>query len=116
MKQRAFADKLRAVIDADPHLTAAGLATKAGLSNATIRKLLSGENQHPRVDTAEKICRALGTTYEDFMREEPTPEEEELLRLVEKLPADLRRRLLGYGEALLESVRNGNPKEPEGDK
>ncbi|WP_226941940.1 helix-turn-helix domain-containing protein [Pseudooceanicola spongiae] len=102
MTQRDFAEKLRQLIDEDPKLTPAGLAIKAGLSSATIRKLLSGENRNPRIDTAEKICQALGTTYEDFMREKPVPEETEILDLVKRLSPEQRRRLLGYGEALLD--------------
>lgn len=103
MTDRTFAEKLRARIDADPDLTEAGLAVKAGLSNAAIRKLLAGNTQNPRMDTAMKICRALGTTVEEFMSEAETPEEHEIVRLVSQLPAHLRQKLLGYGQGLLDA-------------
>lgn len=67
MTDRTFAERLRQVIDADPELTEAGLAVKAGLDNSAIRSLMSGRVKNPRFDTAIKICRALGTTVEDFM-------------------------------------------------
>lgn len=110
MIDRAFAIKLKSVIDADPNLTAAGLAVKAGLSNAAIRKLLAGNTKNPRMDTARRICAALGTTLEEFMSEAQTSEEKEIVRLVMQLPADLRQKLLGYGQGLLEGV---NPAPPE---
>lgn len=105
MSKRSFAQRLQAVIDADPNLTAAGLATQAGLNNSAIRYILNGRVRHPRLDTAEKICRALGTTYNDFMSDEPTPEEAEILSLLSELPDDLRRQLLGYGQALRDAAR-----------
>ena len=56
-----FAELLRARIESTPDLTEAGLAVKAGLDNATIRKIIAG-NRNPRIDTIRKICAALGTT------------------------------------------------------
>lgn len=106
MSKRTFAQRLQAVIDADPELTAAGLATRAGLNNSAIRYILNGRVNNPRIDTAEKICAALGTTYEDFMRDEYTSEEQEILSLLSELPDDLRRQLLGYGQALRDAARH----------
>ena len=103
-KNRVFAERLRARIEADPNLTAAGLAVKAGLDNSTIRQLLSGRIETPTMRTAEKICAALGTTVEEFMSNAETEEEREIVRLVSRLPAHLRRQLLGYGQALLDAA------------
>ena len=107
MTERTFAQRLKAVIDADPNLTEAGLATKAGLSNSVIRKLLKGDTQNPRVDTAIKICSALGTTLEDFMSgafhgaSGPVDEEGQRIRdLVSQLTVEERLRLVTYGEGL----------------
>lgn len=100
MKNRTFAERLKRVIEGDPSLTEAGLAVRAGLANSTIRKLLAGTVQNPRVDTAMRICEALGTTVDQFMRPDQTPEEQEILRLTRLLPDHLRRQLLGYAEAL----------------
>ena len=117
MSTRTFAQRLQAVIDADPKLTAAGLATQAGLNNSAIRYILNGRVQHPRLDTAEKICRALGTTYNDFMSDELTSEEAEILSLLSELPDDLRRQLLGYGQALRDAARKRpNSEAPEEDQ
>jgi len=101
MIDRTFADRLQKVIDSDPELTAAGLAVKAGLNNSTIRGLLSGRTKNVRVDTANKICKALETTLDKFMSDGQPEEEAEIARLVSQLPEPLRRQLIGYGEALL---------------
>lgn len=103
MIDRTFAERLRAVIDNDPNLTEAGLATRAGLSNSVIRKLLAGDTKNPRIDTAMKICAALGTTIEEFMGSPQTQEERDILRLISQLPVHLRRQLLGYGQALADA-------------
>lgn len=101
MIDRTFAQLLRAAIEADNDLTEAGLATRAGLSNSVVRKILAGDTKNPRVDTAMKICSALGTTIEEFMGSPRTPEERDILRLISQLPVSLRRQLLGYGQGLV---------------
>jgi transcriptional regulator with XRE-family HTH domain len=103
MQEQTFAARLRAVIDSDQSLTEAGLATRAGLDNSTIRQLLAGKTKNPRVDTAMKICAALGTTIEEFMGSPQTQEERDILRLISQLPVHLRRQLLGYGQALADA-------------
>ncbi len=100
MNNNDFARRLKARIDNDPTLTEAGLAVRAGLDNSTIRGMLAGRAKNPRLDTMQKICAALGTTVQDFMRADQTPEEREILRLVAQLSEPLRRQLLGYAEAL----------------
>ncbi|WP_109468882.1 helix-turn-helix domain-containing protein [Albibacillus kandeliae] len=109
MADRTFAERLRAAIDADPKLTEAGLAVKAGLSNSVVRKILAGNTQNPRVDTARKICAALGTTLEEFMSNAQTEEEKEIVRLVARLPEHLRQQLLGYGRGLAASWDQAQP-------
>lgn len=105
-----FVDILIAHINATPGLTDAGLAKMAGLDNSTIRQMVKFR-RNPRIDTAIKICRALGTTIEDFMGQTRTAEEREILRLVSQLPAPLLRQLLGYGEALA-AQQDPSPPEP----
>ena len=92
-----FIEKLRKLIETDPDLTAAGLSVKAGLTNSAIRAMFSGKNKSPRLDTARKICTALGTTYEDFMSEARTSEEQEIVRIVSQLSEADRQLLLGFG-------------------
>ena len=57
----------------------------------------------PRVDTAEKICEALGTTLVEFMAPSVgdwTKEERRIALLLSKLTHEQQLQLLGYGEAL----------------
>ena len=108
-----FLIRLRDRIDSDPALTAAGLAVKAGLDNSAIRSMFKN-NSSPRVATMRKICAALGTTLEEFMSEAQTTEEKEIVRLVMKLPAHLRRQLLAYGEGLA-AAADQPPKEAHED-
>ena len=115
-KNRAFAEKLQAVIDQDENLTVAGLAVKAGLDNSTIRQLLSGKIETPTLRTANKICEALGTTYEVFMSNAQTPAEKEIVRLVMLLPDDLRQKLISYGQGLLAASDQGNQESEAIDK
>lgn len=112
MSDRTFAQLLQAVIDADAKLTPAGLAKKAGLDNSAIRSILSGKAKNPRLDTAMKICGALGTTLEDFMSgaflADPNtidPEEQRIRDLLSQLTIEERRLLLTYGEGLRDAAR-----------
>ncbi|MDZ4393799.1 helix-turn-helix transcriptional regulator [Cypionkella sp.] len=116
MTDRTFAELLQARINSDPTLTEAGLAVKAGLSNSVVRKLLAGTTRNPRVDTAMKICSALGTTIEEFMGSPRTPEERDIAYLVSRLPVALRRQLLGYGQGLLEQTGPAPAKSPEAEE
>lgn len=122
MSERTFAQRLQAVIDADDNLTPAGLAIKAGLDNSAIRSLLSGKAKNPRIDTAIKICAALGTTLEDFMSGAfeaaavPADEEAQRIRdLISQLTPDERIRLLTYGEGLRDA-REMSPQQQPQDK
>jgi DNA-binding phage protein len=100
-----FILKLKAVIDADPSINASKLAVDAGLSNSAIR-LMIAQNKSPTLKTARKICEALGTTLEVFMSEASTEEEREIVDLVAQLPANLRQKLLGFGQGLLAQEDN----------
>ena len=95
-----FVELLRQRIDADPDLTPAGLASRAGIDNSTIRKILNGQNRSPRIDTAMKICAALGTTLEDFMGVKTDPVQREIVRLYVSLTEDERRLLLAAAKGL----------------
>lgn len=97
-----FLIKLQAVIDADENLTISGLAIKAGLDNSAIRQMFA-HDRSPRISTMRKICEALGTTLEEFMSNAQTPEEQQIVRLVSRLPAHLRQKLLSYGQGLLDA-------------
>ena len=104
-----FLSRLQAAIDADPDLNVSNLATKAGLSNSTIR-LMFRHNKSPRVATMRKICAALGTTLEEFMSNAQTAEEQEIVRLFAQLPEPLKQQLLGYGRGLAAAA---GPTQPE---
>lgn len=116
MTDRTFADLLKSRIESDPSLTEAGLAVKAGLSNSVVRKLLAGTTQNPRVDTAMKICKALGTTIEEFMGTPRTAEERDIVHLISQLPVGLRRQLLGYGQGLLAQQGQAHSEQPANDE
>lgn len=111
-----FLVRLKERIDNDPDITAASLSVKAGLSNAAIRHWLNGDSKSPTLESARKICAALGTTLEEFMSEAETSEEKEIVRLVMQLPEHLRQQLLGYGQALLDADRQARPAEDEEEK
>lgn len=122
MTDRTFAERLRRAIDADPDLTEAGLAVKAGLDNSALRSLLSGRVKNPRLDTAMKVCNALGTTLENFMSgafeaaQLPADEEAQHIRdLLSQLSLRERRLLITYGEGLRDA-RNHPEEEPSGDQ
>lgn len=106
---RTFAERLRQRIDSDPELTAAGLSTAAGLDNSTIRHLLSGRTKNVRVDTALRICAALGTTLDEFMGEPRNDAARALDRLRAELGEAELRQLLGYGQALRDRRQSDPP-------
>ena len=100
MTDRTFAERLRQAIEEDPDLTPSGLAIRAGLDNSTVRQLLAGKSNNPRVDTAMKICAALGTTLEEFMGLERDPLQREIVYLYNQLSEPERRMLLGAAKGL----------------
>lgn len=123
MSNRTFAQRLQAIIEADAELTPAGLAKRAGLDNSAIRSLLSGKAKNPRVDTAVKICSALGTTLEEFMADDfpgnsPAADEEarHIRNLLSQLTPEERVRLVTYGEGLRDArqmAQKARPQDPK---
>ena len=115
--------RLQRTIDNDPALTVAGLAVKAGLDNSALRSLLSGRVKNPRLDTAIKVCAALGTTLEDFMsgayeagRVPADTEAQRIRSLLSQLSPNERRLLITYGEGLRDAHGESNQRPPEGDE
>lgn len=112
-----FKHRLQEAIAAHPELSAAGLSMRAGLDKSTIRNLFNGKTRSVKLDTARKICAALGTTLQDFMqddrpsRDQLTADEAEIVRLTNLLPDELRRQLLGYAQALAD--RPSPPQTPK---
>lgn len=92
MTERTFVEILKARIDSDPDLTVSGLASAADLDNSTIRQMIKF-NRSPRIDTAFKICRALGETVEGFLSGARDPVTAEILFHLEQL-SDSERRIL----------------------
>ena len=122
MSEPSFSERLQRVIDNDPDLTTAGLAVKAGLDNSALRSLLSGRVKNPRLDTAIKVCEALGTTLEDFMSgayeagQVPADAEAQRIRsLLSQLSPRERRLLITYGEGLRDARAPGSSVPPEDD-
>lgn len=120
MNDRTFAERLQAVIDQDADLTPAGLAKRAGLDNSAIRSLLSGKAKNPRVDTAIKICGALGTTLEEFMSDSflggssaIDREAQHIRTLLSQLTPEERVRLVTYGEGLRDARNLSRQAPPE---
>lgn len=123
MSEPTFAERLQRVIDSDPNLTVAGLAVKAGLDNSALRSLLSGRVKNPRLDTAIKVCAALGTTLEDFMsgayeagRVPADTEAQRIRSLLSQLSPRERRLLITYGEGLRDAHGTDSEELPEGDE
>jgi transcriptional regulator with XRE-family HTH domain len=102
MNGMTFTERLKAAIEGDPELTEAGLAKMASLDASTIRQMII-KNRSPRMATAQKICAALGTTVEQFMLDDPLPVDRDIARLASQLTDEHRRRLLAYGEGLLDA-------------
>ena len=109
--EEPFLRKLQQVIDDDPSITVASLSVKAGMNNSAIRGWFANRAS-PRLSNARRVCEALGTTLEEFLSDARTEEEKEIVRLVSQLPADLRRQLLGYGQALAASQNPNTPPKP----
>lgn len=108
-----FLIRLKQRIDSDPEITAASLSVKAGLSNAAIRHWLNGDSKSPTLESARKVCAALGTTLEEFMSEATNPVEREIARLALQLPDHLLKELLGYGRGLAAAADQSQPKGAE---
>lgn len=108
MPYKEFVDILAERIASDPELTEAGLAVKAGLDNSTIRQMIK-HRRSPRIDTAVKICRALGETVESFLSQSRDPVMSEILFHLEQLSPEERRLLLSAARGLRESRHEEEP-------
>ncbi|WP_377687090.1 helix-turn-helix domain-containing protein [Paracoccus cavernae] len=62
-----FLEGLRQIFAARQDLKPATIAVAAGLDNSTLRKLLSGSNSSPRVETAKRIADAVGYPLSDII-------------------------------------------------
>lgn len=102
----SFVEILENRIDSDPSLTPAGLAKRAGLDNSTIRQMIK-DRRNPRIDTALKICQALGETVESFMSQSRDPVTSEILAHLEQLTPEERQILL----AAVRGIRAQHPEE-----
>lgn len=102
-----FVDILIQRIESDPGLTEAGLAVRAGLNNSTIRQMIKNRRS-PRIDTAMKICRALGETVETFMSRQGDPVMSELLFHLEQLTSEERALLLAAARGLRDHHHEGS--------
>jgi len=109
-----FLRRLKARIDADEDLNVSRLSVDADLSNSAIRLMFSRNAESVRLSTAEQICKALGTTYKDFMEGTQTAEEAEIARLVSQLSESERQLLLGFGKGLLAAQDQPPPKSSAG--
>lgn len=86
---KEFADLLADWLERHPEETAAGLAKRAKLNDATVRQMIR-HRRSPRLDTAQKLCAAMGTTLVEFLSESDDPQRAELALLVDQLnPAEL---------------------------
>ena len=114
-KEGEFVRRLRNTLVHTPGLTLAGLAKSAGLDRSEIDELLRGGASKPTFEVAELMCKALGTTVEEFMSDRTDPEAQRILRLLSQLTVAERRQLLGYGEALLDAQDRLPPQSPQGE-
>ncbi|MBO9457336.1 helix-turn-helix transcriptional regulator [Paracoccus sp. R12_1] len=62
-----FVEGLRRIFQARPDLTPAAVSTRAGLDNSTIRKLISGANKSPKIETAQRIANAMDYQLSDII-------------------------------------------------
>jgi transcriptional regulator with XRE-family HTH domain len=108
MKTREFVDILQDRLAADSSLSEARLAVKAGLDNSAIRQMIKFR-RHPRIDTAEKICNALGQTLVSFLSEDRDPVMREILFHLQQLTDEERRLLLAAARGLREQGHEAKP-------
>lgn len=62
-----FVEGLRRIFTANPTLKPSVISVKAGLDNSTIRKLISGANSSPKIETANRIADAMGYQLADVI-------------------------------------------------
>ena len=82
-----FVDALRWWLDHREGLNPTGLAKAAGLDKTAVRQMIEFDRS-PRIDTALKICVALGVTLDQFLARDDDARRTELLRLLDRLTDD----------------------------
>lgn len=94
-----FVEGLRRIFSANPDLKPSVISVKAGLDNSTIRKLISGANSSPKIDTANRIADAMGYQLADVIaigaHEDPTLALD-WLRLLDEVTPDVREEAIKY--------------------
>jgi len=48
------------------HVTVNGLSNMSGITQSTVRNIVSGRNRSTKVSTIKKLCDGLGITVDDF--------------------------------------------------
>lgn len=109
---KTFVEILADRIEKD-RVNIAALARSSGVTKDQLYKLAKRKNASTSVDAAIKIAAFFGETLDEFMGQDRTPEEREILSLVSQLPDDLRRQLLGYGQGLLAPKDQSPPESGE---
>lgn len=82
----------------------AKLARDAGLNQTGIYDIITGKSRNPRLDTIDKIAKALRVSVSYLLRERSDDElAAEILNILSCLPEDDRRRLIQAGRAWSDS-------------
>ncbi len=110
-----FVEILVRRIEADPDLSEAGLAVKAGLNNSTIRQMIA-KGANPREDTMRKVAAAFGESLETFMAEGRDPRTTRLLHLLEELTPEEQALLTTFATSILAQRQAADEPRPEAAK
>lgn len=94
-----FVEGLRRIFAANPALKPSVISVNAGLDNSTIRKLISGANSSPKIDTANRIAEAMGYQLADVIaigaHEDPAVALD-WLRLLDEVTPEVRDEAIKY--------------------
>lgn len=94
-----FVEGLRRIFSANPDMKPSVISVNAGLDNSTIRKLISGANSSPKIDTANRIAEAMGYQLADIIaigaHEDPSLALD-WLRLLDEVTPDVREEAIKY--------------------
>lgn len=82
-----FVDTLKWWLDHKDHLTPTALARDAGLDKTAVRQMIVMERS-PRIDTAMKICSALGVSLDQFFARDLGGKRQALVRQLDRLTDD----------------------------
>lgn len=95
-----FVDTLKWWLENSDDLTPTALARRAGLDKTAVRQMIVMERS-PRIDTAMKICAALGVSLDQFFARDPASKRSALMRQLNQLSD-------GEVELLLAVAREAN--------